>query len=212
MNEQNKYIAYLRVSTNKQGQSGLGLDAQREMISSYINSNGINRQVPEYLEVESGKNNNRPKLQEALDYCKQNQAVLIIAKLDRLARSVYFISGLMESGVEFIALDNPHANKLMLHLLAAFAEHEREQISQRTKAALQAAKVKGTKLGKNGKALAYKNKHKVKYQAELLRPHIERIQRKGITTYRGIADALNKAGIKSNNGLWNSGRVWRVLN
>lgn len=209
MSNQNKYIAYLRVSTNKQGQLGLGMEAQREMISNFMKSKGQTETMLEYLEVESGKKNNRPKLLEALEYCKRYKATLVIAKLDRLARSVHFISGLMESKVEFIALDNPHANKLMLHLLAAFAEHEREQISQRTKAALKAAKDRGIKLGKNGKILAFKNKQKAKYQAELLRPHIERIQRKGITTYRGISEELNSSGIYREK--WNITKTWRII-
>lgn len=139
------YIAYYRVSTTRQGQSGLGLEAQQQAVKQYLN--GGNWQIlAEFTEIESGKRNDRPKLAEAIALCKRLQATLVIAKLDRLARNVHFISGLMESGVEFVAVDNPNANRLMLHMLAAFAEHEREQISRRTKDALAAAKARGVKL------------------------------------------------------------------
>jgi DNA invertase Pin-like site-specific DNA recombinase len=104
----------------------------------------------EFIEIESGKRNDRPQLAAAIAAAKKAKAALIIAKLDRLARNVHFVSGLMESGVDFVAADNPHANKLLVHLLAAFAEHEREQISQRTKNALAAAKARGIRLGRNG--------------------------------------------------------------
>jgi DNA invertase Pin-like site-specific DNA recombinase len=110
--------------------------------------------VAEHTEIESGKKSDRPELLTALAACKRHKATLIIAKLDRLARNVAFIANLMESGVEFVAVDNPHASKLMLHLLAAFAEHEREQISSRTKVALAAAKARGVKLGKHGHILS----------------------------------------------------------
>jgi DNA invertase Pin-like site-specific DNA recombinase len=141
-----KFIAYYRVSTEKQGRSGLGLEAQREAVRNHLNG-GSWRLAAEVVEVESGKRNDRPKLAEALRLCRLHGATLIIAKLDRLARNVAFISNLMESGVEFTAVDFPQANRLTVHILAAVAEHEREMISQRTKAALAAAKARGTKLG-----------------------------------------------------------------
>lgn len=140
-----KFIAYYRVSTDRQGQSGLGLDAQHTAVMSHIT--GHSELIAEFTEIESGKKSDRPQLAAALAACKKQKAKLIIAKLDRLARNVAFIANLMESGVEFIAVDNPHANKLMVHMLAAFAEHEREQISKRTKEALAAAKVRGIPLG-----------------------------------------------------------------
>ncbi|CAN5382485.1 recombinase family protein [soil metagenome] len=139
------YIAYYRVSTDKQGRSGLGLDAQRQAVETYVNGRG--NIIREYTEIESGKKNDRPELAAALAICARLKATLIIAKLDRLARNVHFISGLMESTVPFIAADMPEANRLLLHMLAAVAEHEREMISKRTKEALAAAKARGTKLG-----------------------------------------------------------------
>src|SRR3954466_1761959 len=141
-----KWVAYYRVSTAKQGASGLGLEAQREAVAGYLN--GGNWQLAaEFTEVESGRKNDRPELAKGLALCRRIGATLIIAKLDRLARNVAFVSNLMESGVEFVAVDFPTANQLTIHILAAVAEHEREMISARTKAALAAAKARGTKLG-----------------------------------------------------------------
>jgi DNA invertase Pin-like site-specific DNA recombinase len=139
------FIAYYRVSTDRQGQSGLGLDAQRAAVAAFVAGRGD--LVGEFTEVESGRRSDRPELHRALDLCREKRAVLVIAKLDRLARSVAFISNPMESGVEFVAVDMPQANRLTLHIPAAVAEHDREMISQRTKAALAAAKARGTKLG-----------------------------------------------------------------
>jgi len=142
-----KFISYLRVSTAKQGKSGLGLEAQQQAIENYLNGGSWNL-LKEYIEIESGKNNDRPKLKEALAACQRTRATLLIAKLDRLSRNVAFIANLMESGVDFIACDFPTANKLTVHILAAMAEYEREMISKRIKDALKAAKIRGVKLGK----------------------------------------------------------------
>ncbi|MDQ3482088.1 MAG: recombinase family protein, partial [Pseudomonadota bacterium] len=145
-------ISYLRVSTAKQGASGLGLEAQRAAVAAFTTSGG-HTLVAEYVEVESGAKAARAQLAAALTSCRLHRATLVIAKLDRLARNVSFIANLMDGGVEFVACDMPHANRLTLHLLAAIAEHEREMISQRTKAALQAAKARGVRLGNpNGAA------------------------------------------------------------
>jgi DNA invertase Pin-like site-specific DNA recombinase len=142
-----KFVAYFRVSTDRQGKSGLGLDAQRQAVMSYLDG-GRWTLVAEFTEVESGKrDDNRPQLAAAIAACKRQKARLVIAKLDRLSRNLAFIAALMESGVEFVAVDNPHMNKLTIHILAAVAEHEREMISERTKAALQAAKARGKVLG-----------------------------------------------------------------
>jgi DNA invertase Pin-like site-specific DNA recombinase len=139
------FVAYYRVSTDRQGDSGLGLEAQRSSVARFTHGASL---LSEFQEIESGKNHtNRPQLTAALAMCRVNRATLVIAKLDRLARDVHFISGLMKAGVDFIAVDMPQANKLTVHILAAVAEHEREAISQRTKAALQIAKARGTQLG-----------------------------------------------------------------
>jgi DNA invertase Pin-like site-specific DNA recombinase len=139
------FISYLRVSTDKQGITGLGMEAQRESVLRYVSTRG--RLLAEFVEVESGRKENRPQLRAALEECRKRRAVLLIARLDRLARNVAFIANLMNSDVEFVAVDMPQANRLTIHILAAVAEHEREMISQRTKAALAAAKARGTKLG-----------------------------------------------------------------
>src|SRR5262245_14240010 len=141
-----RFVAYYRVCTDKQGQSGLGLDAQRQAVMNCLNG-GPWRLVDKFTEVESGKRNARPELQKALAACRKHKAKLVIAKLDRLSRNLAFIATLMDSKVEFIAADNPHANRLTVHILAAVAEHERGAISERTKAALAAAKRRGAKLG-----------------------------------------------------------------
>jgi Resolvase, N terminal domain len=140
------FVAYYRVSTERQGRSGLGLEAQQEAVRSYLNG-GRWRLDAEVIEIESGKRSDRPKLAEALRLCRLHGAKLIIARLDRLARNVAFVSALMESGVDFVAVDFPQANRLTVHILAAVAEHEAKAISERTKAALAAAKARGKKLG-----------------------------------------------------------------
>jgi DNA invertase Pin-like site-specific DNA recombinase len=143
-NQQQKVCLYFRVSTSKQGESGLGLEAQRETVERFI---GNAERVGDFIEVESGKNSDRPKLKEAIALAKRTKAKLVIAKLDRLSRNVHFLSGLMESGVDFVAVDNPNANRLTLHILAAVAEDEARRISERTKAALGALKARGVPLG-----------------------------------------------------------------
>jgi DNA invertase Pin-like site-specific DNA recombinase len=141
-----RFVSYLRVSTAKQGASGLGLEAQREAITAYLNG-GCWQLLGEHIEVESGKRADRPALTAALHQCKLTGAVLVIARLDRLSRNVAFLANLMDSGVEFVAVDNPTATRFTLHILAAVAEHEAAMISARTKAALAAARARGVKLG-----------------------------------------------------------------
>ena len=139
------FIAYYRVSTDRQGASGLGLDAQRQAVAGFI---GTGQLVVEFIEIESGRRHtNRPQLLAALAECRKRRAVLLIARLDRLARNVAFIAALMENGTDFIACDMPQASRLTIHILAAVAEHEREMISTSTKAALAEAKRRGTTLG-----------------------------------------------------------------
>lgn len=139
-------VAYLRVSTKKQGRSGLGLEAQRAAVAEYAKREGL-RIVAEYVEVESGKKASRPELAKALNHCRAARACLAVAKLDRLARNVAFLSALMEAGLDFVALDNPHATPFTLHVLAAVAEQEARATSERTRVALKAAKKRGVLLG-----------------------------------------------------------------
>lgn len=156
--------------------------------------------LAKFTEIESGKKNNRLQLNKAIALCKKEKSTLIIAKLDRLARNVHFVSGLMDSRVDFVAVDNPHANKLMIHMLAAFAEHEREMISQRTKAALAAAKIRGVKLGINGKILAERNKRHADIFARMMKPIIHTIKKQGHKSVRDILSQLNKSGIVTSRG------------
>jgi len=211
-----RFVAYYRVSTKRQGESGLGLEAQRQVVLDYLDG-GKWELVAEYTEVESGKRNDRPELEEALAHCRKLKAKLVIAKLDRLARNVAFTSTLMESGVEFLAVDMPHANKLTIHILAAVAEHEREMISERTKAALKAAKARGVVLGnpqlekarmKSGRVL----KAKADRFAENVAPVIREIQGIGDVSLRAIARTLNIRGIKTRRGCeWTPVQVKAVL-
>ena len=200
------YIAYFRVSTDRQGKSGLGLAAQRKAVLDYLNGNGV-RLLGEYVEVESGKRISRPELTKALEACKENKATLVIAKLDRLARNVHFVSGLMESGVEFLAVDMPEANRLTVHILAAVAEHEREMISQRTKVALAEAKRRGVKLGR-----AKENKAAAKAHAKSLKPVLRELARGGVTSVRKVAQVLNERDIPTaRGGRWHPTSVARLL-
>lgn len=142
-----KFVSYLRVSTAKQGVSGLGLEAQRETITQYLNG-GQWELLREFQEIESGKNSDRPELLKALTHCQLTGATLLVAKLDRLSRDIHFITSLEKAGIKFIVCDFPAANQFTLHIFAALAQYERELISQRTTAALGALKARGVKLGK----------------------------------------------------------------
>ena len=204
-------ITYFRISTDKQGKSGLGLEAQRTAVQEFTQIKGWTI-TGEFTEVESGKKKVRPKLAEAIKEAKRQKAKLVIAKLDRLARNVHFISGLMESNVDFVAVDMPTADRFMLHVYAAMAEEEGRRISQRTKAALAAAKARGVKLGKNGKVLAEKNKRDAQAFAETMRPIIEEIKAEGHTTVRAICAELNSRRIPSREGgRWHISSVSSVL-
>jgi len=206
-----KYVAYYRVSTDKQGQSGLGLEAQMKAVEDYLYE-GRGVIVSKRTEIESGKKSDRPALNEALEECKRHQATLIIAKLDRLARNVHFISGLMESGVDFVAVDMPHANKFQIHLMAAFAEFERDMISERTKAGLERAKARGIQLGVNGKKLAEANKLQADKFANQLKPIIHELRAEGVRSVRAITEKLNKKGIPSaTGGIWHVATVHNLL-
>jgi DNA invertase Pin-like site-specific DNA recombinase len=143
-----RYVAYYRVSTARQGRSGLGLEAQREAVRLFMGGN-TGELAEAFTEIESGKHAERPQLALALDACRLTGAVLVIAKLDRLSRDAHFLLGLEKAGVEFVAADMPNANRLTVRLMAVIAQEEREMISARTKAALAAARARGTKLGGN---------------------------------------------------------------
>jgi DNA invertase Pin-like site-specific DNA recombinase len=217
-------ISYLRVSTARQGASGLGLEAQRAAVQAFAVTGG-HRIVAEYLEVESGKKADRPQIAAALAACRLHRATLVIAKLDRLARNVAFIANLMDGGVDFIACDMPHANRLTLHLLAAIAEHEREMISQRTKAALAAAKARGVKLGNpNGAAAllagckeaakrsAAKRTAVAKAERAAIQPLLEQLIAHGLSSSRDLARELNTSGVPSPaGGAWYPQQVQRIL-
>lgn len=205
-----RFVAYYRVSTTRQGDSGLGLEAQREAVRKYADA--ISGFVAnEFIEIESGARGNRRKLREAIDTCRREGATLVVAKLDRLARNVHQISGLMDSGVEFVAVDNPHANRLMLHLLAAFAEHERHLISRRTKEALAAAKARGVCLGRFGVILAERNRRSADDFAERLIPILAEIDPTRTSSLREVASCLNARAVRTyQGGMWDRLSVFRL--
>jgi DNA invertase Pin-like site-specific DNA recombinase len=194
------YVAYYRVSTERQGRSGLGLEAQRKAVADFISSRG--ELAGEFTEIESGRRNDRPQLVVAIKACQRKpRSILVIAKLDRLARNVAFIANLMESHVEFVAVDMPDANRFTLHLMAAFAEHEQEMASTRTRAALAAAKVRGTRLGNPHPAQALAlacqaSRQQADAFALPIRPLIESMRCEG-RTLQAIADVLNMQGLKT---------------
>jgi len=229
INSAGRIVAYFRVSTRKQGRSGLGLEAQQAAVADYVARNA-GTIVAEYREVETGKSKTRPQLLKAIAHAKRSRATLVVAKLDRLARNVAFTSALMESGVDFVACDNPHANRFTIHILAAVAEHEAEAISLRTKAALEAAKRRGTLLGsarpghwdgRESQRLAGLQKarqqaakaHREAFQdsyADLF-PVVQELREQG-RSLRAIADALNQEGHTTRCGRpWNATQVLRVL-
>jgi DNA invertase Pin-like site-specific DNA recombinase len=211
-----RFVAYYRVSTDRQGRSGLGLEAQQKAVRDYLNG-GAWELAGEFIEVESGKHADRPELVRALDACRKHKARLVIAKLDRLSRNLAFIATMMESGVEFLAVDNPHAAKLTLHILAAVAEHEREAISERTKAALAAAKARGKRLGTPDPAGAVKrmnaarNAKTARFAANVL-PIIREVQAAGHTSHNAIAGQLNARNVGTpRRGRWTHVQVGLIL-
>ena len=207
-----KFVAYYRVSTTGQGESGLGLDAQRVAVQAYLATSPDAELVTEFTEIESGKKKNRPELTSAIQICKRQKATLIIAKLDRLARNVHFISGLMESSVNFVACDNPHANRLMVHMLAAFAEHEREMISQRTKDGLLAAKARGVVLGVAGKDRARENRAEADQHAQKIAEIVRSIPCELRCTITDLTRELNARAIPTaKGGRWHRQGVYRLL-
>jgi DNA invertase Pin-like site-specific DNA recombinase len=212
------FVAYYRVSTGKQRESGLGLDAQRAAVMNYLNG-GNWKLVGEFEEYESGKrDDNRPQLEAAMTAARIRNATLLIAKLDRLSRDAHFLLGLQKSGVDFVCADMPDANRMTVGILSIVAQHEREMISKRTKEALAAAKARGTRLG--GKPESLRNQNigskrgnetktaKAAARAVDLRPQIEEIRRSGNTSLRQIAGALNARGIVApRGGEWSATQV-----
>jgi DNA invertase Pin-like site-specific DNA recombinase len=201
------FVAYYRVSTQRQGTTGLGLGAQRTAVQAFVLS-ARGQIVGEFEEVESGGSTDRPRLNQALQLAAARKATLVIAKLDRLARNVHFISRLMESGVDFVATDLPHANKLTIHIIAAVAEYEREMIGKRTKAALQQAKARGVKLGNpraHLQALDASRSAVAKADdfAKRVSPHLKAAVAVGAEAGSATARFLNAHGIKTQRG-----RAW----
>lgn len=218
-----KLVSYLRISTDKQERSRLGLEAQRAIVLSYLNG-GRWTLAAEFIETESGKRSDRPQLKAAMTYANAVGATLIIAQLDPLARNRYLVTGLMESGVDFVAADNRHANRRTIHILAAVAEDEVRRISERTKAALAAAKARGVKLGNPNGARALKGKQvgnkqavaavkaNANYRASNLASIVDDIRTKGITSVRAVAKELNAQGILTpRGGRWHATSVARLI-
>ena len=214
------YISYLRVSTKRQGDSGLGLDAQRAAVSAYLNG-GQWTLAREFVEIESGGKNDRPVLAQALAACRRHRATLVIAKLDRLARNAAFLLSLRDAGVEFVAADQPNANRLTVGILALVAEQEREAISARTRAALAAAKARGVVLGTpenlsnrdagTARSAEVRSAAAAARAADLL-PVIEEIRAGGTISMNGIARALNNRAIPTaRGGRWQAVQVQNLL-
>ena len=218
-----RVAAYYRVSTDKQGRSGLGLEAQRQAVRSLCEGRGWEI-VAEFTEVESGKQNTRPQLNAALDHARLTGSKLVVAKLDRLSRDAAFTLQLRNSGVDFTCADNPDVNRLTIGLLAVINEDERERISERTKAALAAAKARGTKLGnpngaaplrragKGNSASIAAIRSRADEFAESLRGSLEGIRREGVSSLSGIAAELNKRHLKTpRGGKWHASSVKNLL-
>jgi DNA invertase Pin-like site-specific DNA recombinase len=213
------FVAYLRVSTPKQGISGLGLEAQREAVRRFIAP--ADCITAEYVEIESGRNSTRPQLGAAIERCRLTGATLLIAKLDRLSRKVSFLAALMDGDVPFVPADNPHATRFTLHILAAVAEHEAEAISARTKAALAATKARGKKLGGwRGRHLTVADRSratairsaKAKSRARQIMPVLDELRGAGQVTLRDLADGLNARGIRAaRGGRWSASQVRAVM-
>jgi DNA invertase Pin-like site-specific DNA recombinase len=222
---QGSFVSYLRVSTQKQGQSGLGLEAQRKAVEDYLNG-GKWTVIEELVEIESGKNNRRPKLIEAIELCKASGATLVVAKIDRLTRDAAFLLNLKDSGIEFIAADMPEANRLTIGIMALVAEQEREAISKRTKDALAAAKARGVQLGayrdgkyvgrigttENARVASEARTALFRVRAVEKLPMIHRIDPEGSMSLRSIAQKLNDMNVPtvSGKGSWSANSVRRL--
>lgn len=212
-----KFVSYLRVSTQEQGRSGLGLEAQRAAVAQYLNG-GRWSLVAEFVEVESGKDNDRPQLRKALERCKVTGATLVIAKLDRLSRNAAFLLSLRDAGVRFVAADMPDANELTIGIMAVVAQAEREMISARTKAALEAAKARGVRLGSpvgfQGKVYREGGRaarEQARTFAETLAPTLEEMRGRGLSL-SAMARELEAMGARTpRGGAWTATAVRNAL-
>ena len=222
---QGSIVTYLRVSTARQGKSGLGLEAQQKAVSDYLSTGQWNL-LEEFVEVESGKNSKRPKLLEAIELCKASGAKLLVAKLDRLARDAHFLLSLKKAGIDFVCADMPEANRLTIGIMAMVAEEERKAISKRTKEALAAAKARGVQLGAyrdgvyvggKGNAGTARNATEArtaKFRANAVDklPLLKRYDPDGSMSLRAIADIFNRYGVPtvSGTGRWSANSVRRL--
>lgn len=214
------FIAYLRVSTARQGQSGLGLEAQKAIVANFTRSNSSKLEAT-FVEVESGKNCDRPELAKALARCKAIGATLVVARLDRLARDLVFVATMLRDGVEFVACDAPYANRLTLGILAAVSEDEGRRISDRTRQALAQARERGTRLGGyKGRSPTDSDRRRATAavraladeRAEALAPVLTELREAGVTTTIGIAAALNERAIPTaRGGKWHAASVARLV-
>ena len=216
------YVSYKRVSTDRQGKSGLGLKAQEKSLLDYLkNSQGI--LIGDYTEIESGRRRDRPQLQAAIDLCRKHRATLVIAKLDRLARNVAVVSAMLESNVKFVATDMPEADLTFLQMAAVFGEWEARKISERTKAALAAAKARGKALGWSipsrigeqraaSERGAEANRNRAQQFAANTMPVVDSIRNAGVGSFEGIAEALNARGVRTaRGGQWHATTVSRLV-
>jgi DNA invertase Pin-like site-specific DNA recombinase len=219
---ENKAVAYYRVSTDRQGRSGLGLNAQRSAVEKFCTERGFQLVFPPYQEIESGKRNDRPELLKAIQRCRQTGASLVIAKLDRLSRNAVFLLTLQDSGVRFVAADMD-ANEFTVGIMALVAQQEREAISSRTKAALSAARDRGTRLGNPRGAAAFGGisgsalggeavKRLANEHAELLRPVVDRLRGEGPVSLAALSRRLNEEGMRTpRGGRWHASSVRNLL-
>ncbi|MGI8705979.1 MAG: recombinase family protein [Sphingomicrobium sp.] len=219
---QGSFVAYYRVSTARQGRSGLGLEAQKKAVANFLNG-GSWQLLAEFVEIESGKSDDRPQLEQALATCELSGATLVVAKLDRLSRNLAFLAKLQESGARFVAADMPEANELTIHIMAAVAQAERKAISARTKEALAAAKARGVRLGGNRGNLEDLRKGPARSAEVRSRQAAERAlkvrrQIEAVTagnegnSLRQIAAALNGRGITApRGGKWHAAQIKAVL-
>jgi len=205
-----RFVSYLRVSTDKQGRSGLGLEAQREAVAEYLTRQPAAVRVAEFVEVESGKRSDRQELAKAMAVCRVHRATLVIAKLDRLARDAHFLLGLQKAGVEFVAADMPDANRMTISIMAVIAEGEAKMISTRTKAALAAAKARGKRLGgwrggpvptdADRRKAALAHTARATRRAADLAPVVARLRTEGAGSLGALAAALNREGVPTPRG------------